>query len=160
MTSEIKPWEIKLRVYETGRVGREAPTVSYNGEFDLRGVLKGLREEEYSKISTEDWIEMKAKLYKTFFEKFGPVVESYSTTLFGENSIWEISVSPLNGIPEYSFGQGSVYIRMSPENSKRKEDEVKHLLSTAITATIRDCLRELGIKTSAKSKRNPIVEYF
>lgn len=160
MTIEINPWEIKLKVYKTGERGREIRVTSYNGEFDVRGVVRGLREENRN-MSTEDWLNVKSRFYKNLFNCIENKVREHSATLWGEGLVWDICVNPLGGIPEYSFGQGSIYITLVPEKSNIENSEVTYLLSGAIIAAIEETIENcsLGIKRAGrtKSKRYPIT---
>lgn len=160
MTTEINPWEIRLKVYKTGERGRDLPVISYSGEFDVRGVIRGLREEN-NKLPIDEWTKIKTDLYNNLFEILENKLVEYSNTLFGEDSIWETGIFPVNGIPEYSFGQGSIYVTINPKKSSIKRDEVKHLLSSAITAAIRDCIDDIKRKDTIKTKHYPVIrEYF
>ncbi|MBU5678934.1 MAG: hypothetical protein QXJ96_00030 [Candidatus Aenigmatarchaeota archaeon] len=154
MTPQINPWEITLKVYKTGERGREYPVTSYNGEFDVRGVLKGLREEN-SDLPTDYWVGIKRDFYEGLFRSLEDKVRRVFE--LDGHSVWDVSVSPLNGMPEYSFGQGSIYITLSPDNSSIKEEVVRHLFSSALTAVLREYVGKARRKCNNKSSRHPVI---
>ncbi|MEM5835298.1 MAG: hypothetical protein QXL09_03155 [Candidatus Aenigmatarchaeota archaeon] len=154
MTPQINPWEITLKVYKTGERGREYTVTSYSGDFDVRGVLMGLREEN-SDLPTDCWAEIKRDFYEGLFRSLeGKVRRVFE--LEG-HSVWDVSVFPLNGMPEYSFGQGSIYITLSPDSSAIKKEVVEHLFSSALTAVSRECLGKARKKCNNKSSRYPVI---
>lgn len=154
MQYKINSGEITLKVYQSGSVGRGAgQRVYWHGGFDLRGVIKGLREENKNP-TTEEWLEVKKKFYETFFKELPIKLEDLIETSFGEGIITEIATTPLYGSPEYCFGQGNINLVVIGDNQLSKED-VEHIFTSAISSVAKKKIKELEKSYKIKCSFSP-----